>query len=498
MKKIILAFACLALVLSSCEEFLTKEPPKNVPDTDALSTFEGINTATNGNYIGFASWYGEIVPVVFDVMCGNAMVGPINTGRMWTQAAWDYTPNGEIGVYGAGYGALLGVNKVLEAIESNSFSRGNTVTQADINNVKAENMALRALIYFDMVRIYGQSYSYIVENGITGDAALGVPLVTKDDLTARPSRATVAAVYDFIIKELEEAEKLMEPSYQRLGSNKLSVKILTVIQASLACVILEHKDYQLAAEYAKKVIDTTSKYKILSGDTYLGMWSGLHGDVLPAPYNGEIIFELLITKSDQLFTGLGFYLTGPDETSSDGYGDVRMSNDLKELFDATDIRLTGMTKPYDKKKDPDGKYLWSTKYPGKKYDQKHELGYNNVPIIRLPEMYLILAEALFRGANVPGETAIANLNKVATNRGAAPYSQATIANIFEEARKEFFLEGHIFFDMKRLQLSLVRTDYNLDMNKDVPFPSTMWALPIPRHEIANNKNIVQNPAYNVQ
>ena len=40
MKKIILSIAVLALALSSCEDFLTKEPPMDQSDELALSTFD--------------------------------------------------------------------------------------------------------------------------------------------------------------------------------------------------------------------------------------------------------------------------------------------------------------------------------------------------------------------------------------------------------------------------------------------------------------------------
>ena len=69
-------------------------------------------------------------------------------------------------------------------------------------------------------------------------------------------------------------------------------------------------------------------------------------------------------------------------------------------------------------------------------------------------------------------------------------------NLFEESRKEFLFEGHIFFDMKRLQKSLVRTDYDLDaLTKNIDLPSYRWALPIPENDILYNDNMDQNPGY---
>lgn len=59
MKKIILSIAVLALALSSCEDFLTKEPPKDQSDKSALSTFEGIDGATAGNNRAVISCMGH-------------------------------------------------------------------------------------------------------------------------------------------------------------------------------------------------------------------------------------------------------------------------------------------------------------------------------------------------------------------------------------------------------------------------------------------------------
>ncbi len=484
MKKIIIAFTTLALTFASCDDFLSKEPLMDLSDEIALKTFSGISEATIGNYIGFTSWYGSTFPLTFDVMCGNGMVGPVNTGRMRSEPAWNYKPTSTLGVWSAGYGMVLGCNKTLAAIDANQFSRENTVTQQDIDNVKAENLTLRALAYFDMVRVYGQSYAYIKDKGIEGVEALGVPIVTKEDLSARPARNTVPEVFDFIIKDLTEAEKLMSKDYVRADVKDVRATItLPVIQAALARVYLEHQDYQLAIDYATKVIKN-SNFRLLSGNNYAAMWDGSL-DVAPTT-GSEILFELYISQSDGSSSSLGDYLTAPEQAGGAGYGDVRVSNDLIELYDENDVRLTKLTKTNPQYPG----YRWSTKYPGK----NGQLAYNNVPIMRLSEMYLVRAEANYR----LNGTGLDDLNMVATSRGAAAYPAASIANIFEETRKEFLFEGHVFFDMKRLQLPLTRKDYDLTTNQNVEFPSFRWALPIPENDINNNVNMVQNPGYNVQ
>ena len=465
---------------------LTKEPPMDQSDELALSTFEGIDGATAGNYRAVISWYGASFPLTFDVMCGNGMVGPVNTGRMRMEPAWNYTSTSTMGLWSSAYSAILGCNKALTAINEGKFSR-NGVSDEQINNIKAENLFLRALAYFDLVRVYAQPYGYIKANGITGVEAMGVPIVLKDDLSARPSRNTVAEVYEnLIIPDLVEAERLMSDSYVRAGVKDVVATVTKpVIQALMARVYLHHEDWQLAADYATKVIKN-GRFRLLSGDRFVSMWDG---SVDVAPQSGsEIIFEVYVSQSDGSRSDLGDYLTAPEVAGGAGYGDVRVSNDLIDLYDATDVRLTGLTKTNSKYSG----YRWSTKYPGK----NGQLAYNNVPVLRISEMYLIRSEAIYRGATVSGVTAIDDLNRVATNRNAEAYATVTLDNLFEESRKEFLFEGHVFFDMKRLQKSLVRTDYDLDpLTKNIDFPSYRWALPIPENDILYNDNMDQNPGY---
>lgn len=486
MKKIFLSIAVLALALTSCDDFLTKEPPMDQSDELALSTFTGIDGATAGNYRAVISWYGATFPLTFDVMCGNGMVGPVNTGRMRSEPAWNYTSTSTLGLWASAYNAILGCNKVLTAINEGKFDRAG-VTDEQINNVKAENLFLRALAYFDLVRVYAQPYGYIKEKGITGTEALGVPIVLEDDLSARPVRNTVAEVYEnLIIPDLQEAERLMSPTYVREGVKDMVATITTpVIQALMARVYLTHEDYQLAADYANKVI-RNGRFRLLSGNNFVSMWDG---SLDVAPQSGsEVIFEVYISQSDGSSSSLGDYLTAPEAAGGAGYGDVRVSNDLLSLYDENDVRLTGLTKTNPQYPG----YRWSTKYPGK----SGQLAYNNVPIIRISEMYLTRAEAIYRGATISGVTALDDLNQVATSRGANAYSQINIENLFNERRKEFLFEGQVYFDMKRLQRSLTRTDYDLDpLTKDIEFPSYRWAFPIPENDILNNKNMVQNPGY---
>ena len=130
-----------------------------------------------------------------------------------------------------------------------------------------------------------------------------------------------------------------------------------------------------------------------------------------------------------------------------------------------------------------------TKYYGKEGGVPRQV---NIPILRLAEMYLNRAEAIYNGASVSGVTAMGDLQAIAEKRGATVPAQF---DIFTERRKELMFEGHIVYDYARCQKSLTRTDFDGTINKDVPFPDNKWAMPIPKRELDANPNMVQNEGF---
>ena len=107
-------------------------------------------------------------------------------------------------------------------------------------------------------------------------------------------------------------------------------------------------------------------------------------------------------------------------------------------------------------------------------------------------MYLNRAEAIANGASVSGVSARGDLETIASKRGATVPAQF---NTFDERRKELAFEGHIAYDYARCKKSIARKDFDEVKNQNVSFPSYMWAMPIPKHEMEANPNMVQNPGY---
>jgi hypothetical protein len=196
----------------------------------------------------------------------------------------------------------------------------------------------------------------------------------------------------------------------------------------------------------------------------------------------EIIFQMYSSIKNSYWDGSGWeqmsYITTPAD-GGNGSADVCASEDLIALFEEGDIRLN----LYALMNNTD----WFTlKYAGKEGSAVPKE--NNTPIIRLSEMYLNRAEAIYNGAVISGVTAADDLATLAAKRGIEAPSPSETA-ILEERRRELAFEGHILHDLKRTGNGVVRTD---GAGVDVPFPGNKWAFPIPKSECDANPNMVQN------
>ena len=114
--------------------------------------------------------------------------------------------------------------------------------------------------------------------------------------------------------------------------------------------------------------------------------------------------------------------------------------------------------------------------------------------LRLPEQYLIRAEARAQLNNTDG--AIDDLNLVRYRAGLAATSASTkeeiINAVMNERRVEHFTEwGHRWLDLKRTN----RSGTTLSPLKGSDWQDTDILWPIPQNELLYNSNLIQNPGY---
>ena len=221
---------------------------------------------------------------------------------------------------------------------------------------------------------------------------------------------------------------------------------LYAVKAMLARVYCYAGQKDLAVQYAQQVIDANKYFTLYKSQT-------------PSNYNsiryGEMIFGLSVYQLNNLLTNNAMDM---DETRpQQRYGMT------SEMFDRI---YEGYTSDWRQnivafKWDDSHQYAFCLKY------NQERLAYTTsedaIPLIRLPEMYYIIAECA-----PSAQESVDALNKVRQSRG-IPYSeelQATgfdspdensvenkkqtrrINEIMKEYRKEYYAEGHLFYFLK--------------------------------------------------
>jgi len=376
--------------------------------------------------------------------------GQVVTGHDYETTLWE-----------DGYIAINRANMIINSAEDFEAPSG---VAAEFNQLVGEAYALRGLAHFDMVRMYAQHYTF------TADASHpGVPVVTESDITALPARNTVAEVYNQVISDLNMGISMMTQT--RDGAYMMSKE---AAQAILSRVYLYMENWSQAEALATAVINS-GKYSLLPGAALIDMYA--------VGGTSEAIFEIQNTTADN---------RGSDSLGgmyrASGYGDYLPAKDLLNLIDANDVRWGWF------KTDPNLVGIYAAYRVDKWPTQQNT---DNVPVVRLAEMYLNRAEA--RAQQGQSATAQADLNLI-RQRGnpAAPAvtatGQALLDQIAIERRIELGYEGHRIHDLMRHKKGVHRQDVTGDV-ADMAYPCQYCILPIPQSETDTNPNLPQNAGY---
>ncbi len=454
--------------LSACgDDFLDLSPSNALPFETAIQTVNDLEAAVNGIYSQMQSsdWYGRYSILLPDIMSDDVKQNSnANRGRVW--AEYTGTINDVQNIPRNTWTSIyVGVNRANFVINSNLEFPAAVQTQA--NQLIGEAYAVRALAHFDLVRLYAQHY------GFTANASHpGVPVVTEFNQDAQPARNTVAEVYAQVKADLNQAISLMTLNRGKGRFTKNSAK------AILARVSYYQGDLAAAGSLANEVI-TSGAYSLTAGSNLLAQWADL-GDSPDAIL--DVVNNTLDNNGSESVSGM---------YNVSGYGDYLPSMDLVSLYDDADIRK--------------GLFVLDNKLGGGSLGNLRQAKYfnprgeDNLPVIRLPEMYLIRAEA----RAVSGDTAGAIEDLMTIRRrawAAAPDVTATGAALVEEIllekRLELAFEGHRLFELTRQKKGVVRVNCTAPAGScTINYPNDFFVLPIPIEEINANPSMTQNPGY---
>ena len=507
MKNIFLKLSLIALVVTSfsaCRDALVIDPRQSIDAATALNTKDGINAAVVSVYSRFKSvrLYGRDLIAIPEALADNGFATN-KSGRLLPEANNVFRAHFTGTHWSACYNGINQANLILEAIPT---STAPGVTAADKASWTAQLQYLRALYYFDLVKVY----SYMPGTTVPAQDKGGIPIVLKGISTSAgaiellPSRAPIADVYAQVIADLVAAEAVLANSTNANFANKAAA------QALLSRVYLYMKDYAKAKEWADKCITLVGPSRLSNAGSYVAQWrNATHQETLfqftlasNAENNGvneslQTSFTTLtapggallatggfgdLVPTISLMNALGITLTGGNTTTNFGLNAsiASRSSDVRNLLYEPGTTGRGNSK------------VECTKYIGK----NGFINLDNLPVIRIAEVYLTRAEAMTTpGSPVFNETAaLADLNTIATNRGLTAFAlsgSALYEEILNQRRLELAFEGHRFFDLKRLGRDLVKAPHYLT----VAFTDIRILAPLPTSEIDGNKNMVQNAGY---
>ncbi len=505
MKKINILFPIImcTLALSSCEKFLDVKPTNSGDATVAVTTARDAEVIINGlmSRMTSSSYYGRNFLLYADAKGGDLAIASQGRGSdalyVFNHSA---SSNSYSGFWSQMYNCIRQINSLLENID-NIEKEG---TDDDFSRYKGQALTARAMIYFDLVRLYGKPYNF-------DKTALGVPKITSVlAYNDQPTRASVEEIYALILEDLKAGAEFLT-DYKDPEEGYLNYYANKAIQAR---VYLYMENYDAALAAAEEIIKS-GEYKLYGNDEWVNSWRKQFGS--------ESIFELAMydNEGDLGTSSLGFYYM-KIRARSNALGWFMASNYFLERLgeDETDVRwgvmdddeLSGNDVFPDGRKGSCYKYVggldgWSGSNAILPGDGKASYTAVNIKVIRLSEIYLIAAEAALNSSTPDKAKAAGYLQEIrkrAPGLEAATASNITMQMIMDERSKELFGEGQRFFDMMRWNQSITFNDdlivpavqiVHRDKTIDRTFYKTI--LPIPQDEMDANPAIAnqQNPGY---
>lgn len=482
MKKILytMILACCTL-LTSCDDWLEVKPYDKISEEELLKSEEGYQKMLNGIYIDLNSeaLYGKTLTVeMIEVMGGAYTIGTDNSvwGNYKDLSSYKYATEYWRGrldqTWNKAYALILNCNKILENIDENQH----LFTGGSYYVVKGEALALRAMLHFDMLRLFGPVYSKDSDKK-------AIPYYTKQTNTPEPI-LTAEEVAGQVAADLEDARTLLanDPvktegtlmsGAQDGTSNFMRYRALRLnyyaVEALLARVYLYMGDKKDAFKYASDVIKTADNGIFPFVDKSLVTGSPADPDRI---FSSEVLFALTNTSRGTIHKN--FY----DPSRLPNYV-FYMDNSLM-----SNIVFGGATTTGGYQDDYRYRANWiatgSNRYFYKYSDMVANGSIQNtmIPMLRLGEMFLIAAESqsndLAKGVQY--------VNALRRNRGVANLQTLTPDLLKYEYIRELYGEGQLFYLYKRLNSDVITS---ANSNKNPKASDLIFVVPLPDSETEN-------------
>jgi hypothetical protein len=450
-KKMLTLMAILLFFSTSCENILEPEPVDLITDDEVLTDAGSAQVVVSGIYRGLASLAAPKI-IAGDMMADHLLANGTFTQYIEIGNHDLSASNGAaVALWGVIYDIAYRVNFLLEGLPEVTG-----LVESQRQRFEAEARFIRAYAYWLGAYTYGD-----------------IPIVTSTSITENRDigRTPFNEVLDYVEQEfLFTIDKLPElPQNTGFLSNGAA-------KAMLARYYLYRENWAEAERYATEVIDgvNTANYTLEAN----------FEDAL-ADFSSESILEIVYSANDNPGTSTNFGINNlfvgrreiiPSDAIIFALSSLGGDRDIMLEFDADN--LSGSDNG------------WTIVRYGP---------FDNIPLFRLPEIYLIRAEARARQERVTGSSGgLQDLVRVRRRSGNADdllsiSGQSQLLQAIERERQvELAFEGHRWYDLKRTgRAASVMNAFTTNWSDT----DLLW--PIPLREVLNNPALrdAQNPGY---
>ena len=505
MKKIYTIATLAVLALGSCTK-LDIDVESQYTDKNFPTTEDAFLAATGTIYPKFTENYGVSVFWTQELATDEAIIPARNVGyydngrymflhkHSWTvdhpfvQSTWEW-----------GYAGISDCNRVLNLLEK---AQDGPVKTSYLSEVRT----MRALFYFYMMDLYGN-----------------VPIITFGS-SEQPVQSKRADVFKYIEKELlETAETLPAPPTVILANYGHPTKWMAY--ALLQKMYLNAEQYTGTAMYANAItygdkIMTESKLTLMSNynDLFSPTNTANSETIFAATYdanysNGNAMTRYSLHSALRAKYNLPFSPSNAMCTIAQFYNTFNLANDVRNatwlagpqtLTDGTPIKngnfqlnftpeivLTNeATMDVGAEVGGISRGVRSVKYaPDPNTNASTRFQNNDMPVLRLADVYLMQAEAILRQGGNAG-TALDLVNRVRIRAKAPVLTAVNLEDIFAERGRELAWEGWRRNDL--IRYGKYENAWQFKAGNEGAYRRI---FPIPATEIVLNPKLVQNPGY---
>ncbi|RHR78299.1 RagB/SusD family nutrient uptake outer membrane protein [Odoribacter sp. AF15-53] len=464
MKKIrnLLVLSCVLLGLSGCSDWLTIQPETQITEEDMFKTQGGFYDALTGCYVLMRNNYspdGVMVLGATEYMA-NLWYTNVQSGTSYEYVIHNYRADlvdkTLSQLFLNQYEIIANTNNLLEHIDA----QDNVLSSGERDLYKGEVLGLRAFIHFDLIRLWGPMPTQVNENYLYLPYALTVQLENHPYSNYRNYMTQLCADLDSAELLLQRVDPAVagnayQSTYGSYRKNRMNYYAVLGLQARVHLWLGEREE---ALRYARLVRDAVNESgsKVFS----LGTQSDLNR------------YDRVLYSSEQLFG-----------VSLEEFADNLVADGNTPSFSQTTARLTDLFPSRDIRSQ-----LWyaargDNRSPNKygnmaSYDTETPAPNFSVPLIRLSEMYLIIAEcADLTEANTAYTEFLAARGLETTE-----LTEANREGILQlEYLKEFYGEGQMFYVYKRLGTVTMRWSERANGVDD-------YVLPLPSRELSTTEN----------